>query len=1019
MSTRVPVINPEGELGTVDASEIEAALSSGYKKASPEEIRIGQARAEAADQPVLAGTEAALSTATFGLSREAANKLGITTPEAQRFRAEENPLASGVIGPAVGIAGSLLVGPEAGALKALGAAGEAAVGGAATARVASSLGKYLPVNVASQVGKVVSEKVAPSLAKGVSIIANPETRPIANAILKNAGPLAVGSAVETSLYGIGQTIDEHALGDTEAIGEKLVANIGFAAVFGGALGATLGAGKGAFESIAKVVKDSRAGKLEQLIDGAQAGQGGGEGAIIDKSKLGAAPVAGKEKIGVTPTSIEELKTRAEKFKQEGGTLDLPQKDVLQDAISRIEMENPVHPLQLDSLSSQAARDEYGMFKEMPGEVGDAIRNNEWIQKQELIKKINQEIGSLAPNHAPISDAYKGGEQASDIFTKNYEAEQRQLGPMFEKLKKIKVKDPTVAMGDAFAKITDRVPELVNAFEVKDGELIIKKYNTGMGIDKATYNATKELLDALKKNPTDFKTLQNIRNGLDQNIDVLAQGKAPSEIRAMKAAMMDYMIDVADRHPDIDVRDTIRRYAINEQERNVIEKTFGASVGKQELGIKSKVNPEDIGDKIFRNSSAVKAAKQILSPEDFNKILSNHIAEAIEKATDKGAFSSNKFNSWMNRNRDALNIAFQDNPAKLQRLQDMTTIMRILPDAPPVNPSGTAKTLVHALKNINSIADIPFSIVGWAKEKTLGAIAHDIELKNLNERLAGRPGDKVFLDYFLKTGDFEGAQKAAALSKIEKMTQKTTDTIVKGVRNLVSPGKQIIAIEGIKAHEIKPEERSKLVAMVERYNADPEAFVNEMSKQTEDLYSVAPNIAQSAQVALAKSNALMMSVIPHAPPSSPLSKPYQPSRAEIAKFERTYSAISNPLGIINQAIKGTLTPEAVNAVETVYPKLMEEIKMRALEEMNKRGDKIHSLPMKHKIGLSALIGADLVNSLRQENLFSNQMSLATPGLQQAQNQMGVAAKVSASGASKITLANRSATETSRTENRKLV
>jgi len=100
----------------------------------------------------------------------------------------------------------------------------------------------------------------------------------------------------------------------------------------------------------------------------------------------------------------------------------------------------------------------------------------------------------------------------------------------------------------------------------------------------------------------------------------------------------------------------------------------------------------IGDKIFGNTATVEAAKNILPPEQFQRILSNWLAEAKATATDKGAFSANKFGSFLRRNQDALQIAFNDRPEQLQRLKDLTTVMRILPDAPSINPSGTAKTL---------------------------------------------------------------------------------------------------------------------------------------------------------------------------------------------------------------------------------------------------------------------------------------------------------------------------------------
>jgi hypothetical protein len=166
------------------------------------------------------------------------------------------------------------------------------------------------------------------------------------------------------------------------------------------------------------------------------------------------------------------------------------------------------------------------------------------------------------------------------------------------------------------------------------------------------------------------------------------------------------------------------------------------------------------------------------------------------------------------------------------------------------------------------------------------------------------------------------------------------------------------------------------------------------------------------------NTFLVTKIPSAPQSGPLSKPYQPSRAEMAKFERSYIAVSNPLSIINDALKGTITKDAIDAVNTVYPSIMKEIQERAIEQMSGAKDHLHNLPMKKKIGLSALLGHDLFNGIAQQNLMSNQMSLMAPGSQQAMNQAETGAKMNQAGMSKITIAQRSMDDRSATENRKL-
>jgi ADP-Ribosyltransferase in polyvalent proteins len=446
------------------------------------------------------------------------------------------------------------------------------------------------------------------------------------------------------------------------------------------------------------------------------------------------PVKVPEVKGVQPSSYDDIVNRVKEAKVNGTAEPLPAQTELDDALSRIGMENPVNPLQRDSLASQEANDVYQTAKEAPGELGNNLKNYEALQKNELVNKTNSTLSDLSPSGEPISDAYQGGKQAIDAFTNQYQAERDSLSPLFQSLKTLPVQGELLP--DSISRMTQAVPGIANMFDTAGDAINIRPYKTAWGIDKATYNAVKDAVNGLQDEPNNLQTLWNVRKGLDQHIDVLAQGQAPQEIRSLKAALMDQMQD-STGNPNI--RDAFRRYAINEQQRQVIEKSFGASVGTPEFGQISKVKPEMIGDKIFGNTATVQAAKNILPQNDFNSILANWLSEGKAAATDKGAFSANKFGSFLKRNQDALGIAFQDQPEALQRLKDLTTIMRILPDAPSINPSGTAKTLsrmilghtpdLHNITWEGMLASIP--------KKIASEIGDRLKMNELNQYLSGQ------------------------------------------------------------------------------------------------------------------------------------------------------------------------------------------------------------------------------------------------------------------------------------------
>lgn len=455
----------------------------------------------------------------------------------------------------------------------------------------------------------------------------------------------------------------------------------------------------------------------------------------DSATLSAGPpVQVPEVKGVQPTTFEEITKRGDDAIKNGTSIALPQQAELDDALSRVGLQNPITPIQRDSLSSKQADDLYKTIKQSSGDLGSGVNNYEAIQKGELVNKTDSTIGDLSPEVEPTGDAVQGGKQAIQAFTDQYQSEKQDLAPLFQSLKTLPVQGDLLP--ESVTRMTNAVPGLANMFDASGPDIAIRPYKTAWGIDKATYNAAKEAVDGLQGETPSLQTLWNVRKGLDQHIDVLAQGQAPREIRSLKSALMDQMQD-ATGNPNI--RDAFKRYAINEQQRQVIEQSFGASVGTPEFGQISKVKPEFVGDNIFGNTATTQAAKNILPPDKFNTVLANWISEARKNATTDGAFSGNKFGTFLKKNQDALGVAFQDQPESLQRLKDLNTITRIFPDAQKANPSGTAPT-ASLLKTIAGLDlhGLTFEkMLAYVPKKIASQINDRLQMNELNQYLSGQ------------------------------------------------------------------------------------------------------------------------------------------------------------------------------------------------------------------------------------------------------------------------------------------
>lgn len=201
--------NALGERVKVPASQFREAVDAGYKYIDEGIKKEERLQAEYGDSPTRAIAEGAIRSLTLGVSDQLLPKIGFDA-EGLRERKERNPISS-AIGEGVGIIAPIIAtGGAAGAARGIGA-------------------KILEKSAAGQVARL-----AATAGKGAGSL-------VKNEIAKGAVKLGVEGAVEGALLGVGKTISEDGLGDTEFSAESLMANVGTGALFGAGGGAALGA----------------------------------------------------------------------------------------------------------------------------------------------------------------------------------------------------------------------------------------------------------------------------------------------------------------------------------------------------------------------------------------------------------------------------------------------------------------------------------------------------------------------------------------------------------------------------------------------------------------------------------------------------------------------------------------------------------------------------------------------------------------------------------------------------------
>jgi hypothetical protein len=427
-----------------------------------------------------------------------------------------------------------------------------------------------------------------------------------------------------------------------------------------------------------------------------------------------------------------------------------------------------------------------------------------------------------------------------------------------------------------------------------------------------------------------------------------------------------------KSPLSDPRELFKRYAQNEESRSVMEHIMGGSISDKATFAR-EIKPEEVLNRIFGNTVSVKAAKDILGA-DFDKLSGNYLSQRRGLVTDaaKNGFSSNKFSTFLKQKAPELEEALREHPEQLQKIGAITDKMRILPDSPSINPSGTAKTTllqkVHSLGGYltpEGLMSLPGKVISAAGE-------HFEEMAQHSEfnRILRANTDTGPEQLMNKTKQY------GAYSRIERMGQAAANVIQKGAKALFKSSE--VSTGAISQKLIPHEENLKNYKKLEAHLKDttiPDRFTDMLTQATAALHEVAPNMNNSLTLAAVRATQFLQSKLPAQNQSSPLTAPYEPSKSELAKFNRYVDIVENPLKVLKQLQEGSLTTESLETLQTVYPKLLNKMQQAIQENLTEKA--VSKMTYQHKIMASAFLGQDLSNSLSQPSIMSAQIQSAPP------------------------------------------
>lgn len=755
-----------------------------------------------------------------------------------------------------------------------------------------------------------------------------------------------GMAAEGTLFGAGNVVSEQALGDPDHSAGHIAAHVG--------MGTLLGTGAGLFSKALEAMGPifRRAPKAAETAPAGTIAEAEGVAPKTEKMTMGNAR---------SLDELDEALKNSDEAKYGGGTA-LETRDTILDAQSRLtDLENPMFEAQKMALDSKTANDAFKVIRESPTREGDIVRRAESLQKRELYNKTNQLIDSIAPDAEMAATKAEAGESARDVLAQKISDTEDMLGPKFEEVKKIPIA-PLENEGHikgAINEITNKVPEVSKMFDLSGPEVKIKPFSSSWELDEAAYNKVAKMVKEMKSNPPE--TVGDLM-GYRRSILPPKEIPASDQLYPIKSGMLEYINKTAGS----DVRENVLKpWAINAEQANVIKKSFGAAINDNGFSQISKTVPENVLDKMFNNSSTVRAAKNILkdSPGKFEEMLKDWVGSKMKDFTPDGQYSSAKMSTFLRKESDVLNEAFADSPDKLQRLKDLVVSTRHLPDAVSINPSGTAKTGAAMMQD-------------FAKDLIKGGEGpKEALMRFLKEKLIDKykeiKSERTF------NGMMQNKQDAVSkIGAIKKISDNVTGKIKSAAKDMVSSRSGQGGILG-GAIMMSDKDYKEKVARLKELSIDSQMMLDHTSDSIAGIHDAAPNIAQGVANSMMNAVQFLSSKIPAPSQQMVLSPDFEPTTYQKLRFSSYYNAINDPLSVMAQVKNGVLSNDSMEALSAVHPKLLQEMRQKVFEHM--KPDNLKVMNFSKKMALSKFLGQPLDQNMLPAAIAANQQSFQMPSM----------------------------------------
>lgn len=941
----VRVINPNGELVEIAEQDLPEALQKGFTQPSPleeYELATHQKAASGVLNPVKAGLTGILSTLTGGGTDTYLKQIGLG-PAAKTLE-EANP-------------GATAVGQIAGAF---------------VPSLIPGLGEVTAPGLISHIGEGTTKALG-----------TVDLAPVLGKTIAKYAPKIAGSAVEGAFYG-GLPVSEDVLGDAPMNGEKLVANIGLGALIGGAIPTALAGLKGLGSLGAEY-----APKLYSKAAGIASGVPSGDIEEMLKQPFG---IGGDE--GPETRSLITPKPEVEHGVHQ-----------IYNNISQAhdQFVNGVYPF-------VTGKSKDAIFKRMIDEdwAGANVDNTEQYTSKTLVDLQNKVRSMIDGKDAETGERLITGYgyqvklknlfnalQSEDARLTDYvinpEASRLTPGDMFNLLDRTKQNLGDIVHDMDLDTLNSADRATVDALNEEYGKVKKSLENQSIWGDEAG-QAQKELNQAWKKYlnakgaikplfkdvgaPTGFGT-QPITKSKQWTTALRGFGKP--ENQTMNELIHNYL------DAELGLSEVAEQRLVRGADREVTQVTDIGRNAPKPGAFTTTIRDLTPADRAF--SGHVQSLKNQLFTAYTRLFGTDRMVARTKGAIDQMV----------------ANVGSMLTPEQVNPLFDKLNAVRSLPEQKGLENIIHVNDLLKAMDGSHGI----FPHIGLGGYGTAGFLMHGI------------PGLELGATLGLLSQPATAIRTLAAMEKMftkaDAATKGKVKQFIKGAAALPSK-REVIAPAVLSAKHLSysPDQSSSRdetqSASVQRIAGElakftePNYALDKVTTATEALHKIAPQTAQEANKVMVNALAFLQSKAPAMGDVQPWETPSL-SRDQVDKFARYLQAIEDPHSVLDGLVSGSVSREGVEALEAVYPQLLQSFRQELLSYAQDFG----KMTYQDRINMSTMLGAALDKSLRPEYLRTIAASVPPPKLPPPP------AKNPKSGFSKVKEASRHQTDLSRIEN----